>query len=114
MATAEFWQRGETLDYTNSGNTKIAAGTIILFGSRIGVAGGDIPAGETGSLHVNGVFEMPKEYGDSGKALTAGQEVQWDNTNSYIKAAADSSPVHGYVVAAALTTDKTCLVKINA
>lgn len=129
MATAEFWQRGETLDYTNSGDTKIAAGTIILLGSRLGVAGCDIPAGETGSLHVNGVFEMPKDYGDSGKALTAGQEVQWDSVNSCIKAAVaqvvgtggdagkvttEASPVHGYVVAAALTTDRTCLVKINA
>ena len=71
------------------------------------------------------MFELPKDYGDSGKALTAGQEVYWDNGNSCIKAAVaqvvtegavttEASAVHGFVVAAALTTDQTCLVKINA
>lgn len=129
MATAEFWQRGEAIDYTNTSGSKIAANTIILLGSRIGIAGGDIPAGETGSLHVSGVFEVPKEYADSGKALTAGQEVQWDDSNSYFKAAVaqvvgtggdagkvttEASPVHGFVVAAAASADRTCLVKINA
>ena len=68
---------------------------------------------------------MPKDYGDSGKALTAGQEVYWDNTNSVIKAAVaqvvaegavttEASAVNGFVVAAAATTDQKCLVKINA
>ena len=74
---------------------------------------------------MTGVFELPKDYGDSGKALTAGQEVYWDSVNSCIKAAVaqvvaegavttEASAVHGFAVKAALTTDQTCLVKINA
>lgn len=125
MAKAAFWQRGESLDYTNSGDTKIEANTIMLYGSRLAVVGCDIAPGETGSLHVTGVFELPKDYGDSGKALTAGQEVYWDSVNSCIKAAVaqvvaegavttEASAVHGFAVKAALTTDRTCLVKINA
>lgn len=125
MATAKFWQKGESIDYTNGTGAKINANTIILFGSRLAVAGCDIPDGEKGSLYVSGVFEMPKEYADSGKALTAGQEVQWDDSNSYIKAAVaqvvtggsvttEASAVHGFVVAAAASADRTCLVKINA
>ena len=125
MAKAKFWQKGEAIDYVNSGESKIEANTIILFGSRLAVAGCDIAVGEKGSLYTEGVFELPKDYGDSGKALTAGQEVQWDDTNSVIKAAVaqvvaegavttEASAVHGFAVAAALTTDKTVLVKINA
>lgn len=129
MASASYWQRGESLDYVNSGDTKINAGTVILYGSKIGIAGCDIPAGGTGSIHVEGVFEMPKDYGESGKALTAGQAVYWDNSNSVIKAAVaqvvgtggdagkvttEASAVHGYAVKAALTTDQTALIKINA
>jgi predicted RecA/RadA family phage recombinase len=125
MAKGTYWQRGESIDYVNSGDTKIDANTVILYGSRLGIAGADIPAGEKGTLLVEGVYELPKDYGDSGKAITAGQEVQWDNSNSYIKAAVaqvvaegavttEASPVHGYAVAAAASTDKTVLVKINA
>ena len=83
MASASFWQRGEAIDYTNSGDTKIDANTIIAYGSRVGVAGCDIAPGATGSLHMTGVFEVPKEYAASDKALTAGQNVQWDNEHGY-------------------------------
>ena len=129
MASAAFWQRGETLDYTNSGETKIAANTIMLYGSRLAVVGCDIAPGETGSIHVTGVFELPKEYADSGKALSAGQEVYWDTDDSCIKAAVaqvvgtgddagkvttEASAVHGFAVAAAASAAKTVLVKINA
>lgn len=124
MATAKFWQNGGHLDYVNSTGSDIEANTVILYGSRIAVAGGDIPNGAKGALIVEGVFELPKDYGDSGKAITAGQEVYWDDDNSCIKAAVaqvvtegavttEASAVHGFAVAAALTTDKTVLVKIN-
>jgi len=129
MAKGAYWQRGEALDYTNSGGSKIDANTVILYGDRLAIAGCDIPAGGTGSIHVEGVFELPKDYGDSGKAITAGQSVYWDDGNSCIKAAVEqeigtggdagkviteASPVHGFAVAAAATTDQTVLVKINA
>ena len=54
MAKGTYWQRGESIDYVNSGDTKIDANTVILYGSRIGIAGADIPAGEKGSLLVEG------------------------------------------------------------
>ena len=113
MAKAKFWQKGESIDYVNGTGSKIDANTIILYGSRLAVAGCDIAAGEKGSLYVSGVFEMPKDYGDSGKALTAGQEVYWDNSNSVIKAAVaqvvaeglvttEASAVNGFVNSTAL------------
>lgn len=125
MAKGTYWQRGESIDYTNSGDTTLAANTVVLYGSRLGIVAADIPAGKTGALLVEGVYELPKEYADSGKALTAGQEVQWDNSNSYIKAAVaqvvaegavttEASAVHGFVVAAAASAAQKVLVKINA
>lgn len=125
MAKGKFWQNGEALDYLNSSGAKIEANTIVQIGKRIGIAGADIPNGEVGAVIVKGVFELPKDYGDSGKALTLGQEVYWDNANSCIKAAVaqvvtegavttEASAVNGYVVKAALTTDQTVLVSINA
>ena len=56
MSKAAFWQRGEALDYTNTGTKTIEANTIISFGGHIGIAGTDILPGEVGSLHVTGVF----------------------------------------------------------
>ena len=122
---ATYYQRGEALDYTNGSGAKINAGDVVVFGARIGIAGCDMADGETGTIHVEGVFELPKDYGDSDKALTAGQAVYWDAVNSCIKAAVaqvvaeglvttQASAVNGYAVAAALTTDKTVLVRINA
>lgn len=125
MASADYWQRGETLDYINGTGAKINAGDILLLGDRLGVAGCDIPDGAAGSVHVTGVFKMPKDYGDSGKALAIGQAVYWDDTNGCIKAAVaqevsggsvstEATPVHGYAAAPALTTDQTAYIKINA
>lgn len=123
--TAAFWQRGESIDFTNGTGSKIEANEIVLLGSRIGIAGTEIADGETGSLIVSGVFEMPKDYAASGKALTAGQEVYWDDSNHCIKAAVaqvvaegavttEASAVHGFAVAAAASADETALIKINA
>ena len=64
MGKAEYWQRGETLDYKNTGTATIEANTVVIFGNRIGVAGTDILPGEVGSLHVTGVFEMTKTASD--------------------------------------------------
>jgi Uncharacterized conserved protein len=79
MAKAAYWQRGETLDYPNTavGATKIDANTIIEIGSLIGVAGADIAVGETGAVHVAGVYEMPKT---SSNAITLGTKVYFDGT----------------------------------
>ena len=110
MAKASYWQRGESIDYTNGGSSKIDANTVIPFGARIGVVGTDIAAGETGSLIVAGVFELPKASG----AITAGAVVYWDATNSNITTTSADNTAAGFAVAAAESGDETVLVKINA
>ena len=60
MASATYFQRGEALDYTNTGSDKITVGTVIKIGTRIGIVGDDIPPKTTGVIHVSGVFEFKK------------------------------------------------------
>ena len=81
--TATYIQRGETLDYKNSTDAAILAGTVVLFGDRIGVAGGEIPAGAVGDLHVVGVFEIPKK---TGVKLEMGEAVVYTEENGIDKA----------------------------
>ena len=50
--SAKYWQRGETIDYTPTDD--LANGDVVDLATRIGVAGNDIPAGETGAVHVVG------------------------------------------------------------
>ncbi|MCI8950043.1 MAG: DUF2190 family protein [Lachnospiraceae bacterium] len=60
MSKAVYWQQGSSLDYINVTDETIVYGTVIELVSRIGVAGCDIPSGETGAIVVEGVFEIPK------------------------------------------------------
>lgn len=60
MSKAVYWQRGESLDYPNTTTSKIEAGTVVTLTERIGVIGGDILPGETGAVHVMGVYDIPK------------------------------------------------------
>lgn len=88
MSKATYWQKGQSLDYTNSTDAVIEANTILTVGDLIGVAGTDIEPGETGSIHVEGVFQMPKKdtteikmgtpvyFGTDGITATSGTSVK--------------------------------------
>lgn len=118
MATATYYQRGETLDYPNSSGSKIDANTIVVLKTgatgRIGVIGTDILNGETGSVHVTGVFEMPKS---SANAIAQGEAVYWDGTG-ITEASNDGGgtptyyPVAGYAAAAAGASATKIYVKL--
>lgn len=105
---ATYWQRGETLDYTNTTGSIIEANTIIEIGtSRIGVAGTQINPNETGSLHVTGVFEIDKV---AAEAITMGTAVYFTGT-AITATALDNTPA-GYAAADAVADDATILVKL--
>ena len=119
MATASYWQRGETLDYPNSSGSKISKDTIVVLTAgatgRIGVVATDIPNGETGEVNVTGVFEMAKT---SSNALTIGQAVYWDGTG-ITESSNDGGgtptyyPSAGFVAAAAAASATKVMVKIG-
>ncbi|MFV0400988.1 MAG: DUF2190 family protein [Oscillospiraceae bacterium] len=104
---AKYWQRGESLDYTNPGTDAIRYGDVVPITDKIGVAGCDILPGATGSLHVTGVFIIDKDA----EALTVGQEVFWDVSTLNVK----STGTHpaGWVVEPTAAADATAKVKIG-
>ena len=77
MSKATYWQRGESLDYKNSGSEVIEANSIIDLGTRIGIAGTDINPNEIGSLHVTGIYQFEKT---GTGAIDMGAAVYFDGT----------------------------------
>lgn len=112
MSSAAFWQRGEALDYVNDTEDTIAANTVIVLGSRIGVIGTEIEPEETGSVHVTGVFEFDKTADEE---IELGAEVYYDTSTELITATSgDSTIAAGFAAEASAADDDTVKVKINA
>ena len=106
MAKAAYWQRGESLDYVNSGESVIEANTIIDLTTRIGIAGTSINPGETGSLHVTGVYEIAKTGAGE---IAMGAAVYFDGTG--ITSETSGTPA-GYAAAKAEAGAEVILVKL--
>ena len=112
MATANFWQRGETIDRTNSGSDTIEPGTIQVIGKRIGVVATRALPGAKYSVNVEGIYKFAKK---TTEAITEGAEVYFDSSDSTITVTSgDRTILAGFAVSAADTADTTVLVKINA
>ena len=108
MASATYFQRGEALDYTNTGSDKITVGTVIKIGTRIGIAGEDILPKATGTIHVSGVFEFKKTGTNEVKM---GTNVYFDGTG--ITETAGSNAVAGYAAEDATASATSIKVKIG-
>lgn len=104
---AKYWQKGETLDFTPT--EAVENGAVVDLGTRVGVAGTAIAAGEQGQVHVVGVFIMDKTENE---AITMGASVYYDAEADAITATAEGNTPAGYAVAVAAATDTTVLVKL--
>lgn len=108
MSKASYWQRGETLDYVNTGSSTIEANTVVALTGRVGIAGTDIAPGKKGDVHVSGIFEFDK----TGTAeITIGQSVYFDGTG-ITDVATDNTPA-GYAANAVVAADTKVLVNIG-
>ncbi len=107
--TAEYVQRGETLDYRNTTDSAIPCDTVVVVGGRIGVTGGEIKPGELGSLHMVGVFKLPKTGTD---AIEMGTAVYFDGAGITATAAEGTTTPAGYATAPSEASDKFVLVKL--
>lgn len=113
--TAEYIQRGEALDYKNTGTKAIPCDTVVAVGGRIGVTGGEINPGEVGSLHMVGVFKIPKT---GTGAIEMGAAVYFDGAGitDAESDGAETNPTAytpaGYAAAPALAADDFALVKL--
>ncbi len=109
MAKGYFKQVGESIDYTNSGSEAIAYGDVVALTDCIGVAECDIAAGALGTLSLCGVYELPAATA----ALTVGQKVYWDVTNSNVTAVSTDNIPCGIVIAAKAESVLAADVKIG-
>ena len=108
MANATYYQRGEALDYTNAGSDKIAVGTVVKIGTRIGIAGDDILPKAMGTIHVSGVFEFKKTGTNE---IKMGTNVYFDGTG--ITETAGSNTPAGYAAEDAVASATSIKVKIG-
>jgi len=105
----EYIQRGEAIDFTNDGNADIAFLDVIPLETRIGIAGDNIKLGEKKTVHVTGVYRLPK----GAEALTVGTEVYWSVDDEAITATQGSNIPAGWVIEPAETGDTEVNVKIG-
>lgn len=84
---AQFIQKGDIVDYTNSGEAAIKYGQLIIGKDKIFVAAEEIAPGATGGVHTSGVFEMAAE---ATAAFAFGQKIYYDATNKVATATAET------------------------
>lgn len=106
---ANYQQPGSTIDFVNSTSDTIKAGQVVGLTTRIGVAGTEIAASAVGSLHVKGVFSMPKATG----AIAIGAAVYYNASTDKITTTASSAIPAGWAIAAAKSEDATVQVCIG-
>lgn len=104
---AKYVQRGETIDFKNTGSL-IFAGDVVALTDRIGVAATEINPGAVGSLNVIGVYDMPAT---SGEDYTVGQKVYFKDGK--IQAASADAVEAGWVVEPKPTTGIIARIKIG-
>ena len=104
---ANYQQPGSTIDFINSTSDTIKAGQVVSLTTRI--AGTEIAASAVGSLHVKGVFSMPKATG----AIAIGAAVYYNASTDKITTTASSAIPAGWAIAAAKSEDATVQVCIG-
>lgn len=74
MAQAIFVQDGDKLDYTNVTDKPIGYRDVVTLVSRIGVSSEVIAPGESGTVELTGVYELPA---DNAAAFVTGDILYW-------------------------------------
>ena len=115
MATVNFVQTGDSIDYTPE--AAVAAGAVVVQNDLVGVSKTPIAASVLGALAVSGVFDFPKDTG-SASAIEAGKKVYWDETEevateSEVGAGYVDNPYLGKSVKAAGDDDTTVRVRMS-
>ena len=73
MAKAVFVQKGENIDYKAPKDIEYME--VVPFVTRVGVALENIAAGETGTVSLTGVYELPAA---SNLEISVGDELYWN------------------------------------
>jgi predicted RecA/RadA family phage recombinase len=100
---------GDVLDFT-AGATPVVSGAAVLMGARLGIALADIPALETGSVAVTGVWSVQKAAG----AVAQGALVYWDQAAEQLTTVDEGNTLAGFAAAPAAAGAADVRIKINA
>lgn len=110
---------GKVLNYINVTGADILSGAPVLMGATLGVAQTDINDTLSGSVEIEGVYEIRKATG----AISQGVKLYWDADGNPVVGAsqtgaltttADGNTYAGIAYAAAGSTDPTVKIKLNA
>jgi len=103
-------ENGNLVPFTNGTGSDIAAGDVVeLSAGRIGVACGNIADGATGTVDVQGVFELPKDT----SAFAFGASAAIDSGSLTATGSGVTTIVNGWVFEAANSAATTAKFKLN-
>jgi len=105
-----YYGEGEVIEIT-AGGVAIASGAVVVIGARVAIVLGDIPALETGSGAVTGVWTLKKAAAD---AVAQGALLYWDADDFQLTTVAAGNFLAGYAWKAAPGGTTVAHVKINA
>jgi predicted RecA/RadA family phage recombinase len=103
-----FIQPGEVLTVVAA--AVIGSGDIVKTGLLIGVAGSDAAIGESVSVNLCGVYDLPKV---GATAFTQGEILYFDESESHVTNVATANEVIGYAWDAAGSADATTGVLLS-
>lgn len=107
---ARYVYRGEAIDYTPDAD--VAAGSVVVIGSLIGIAKLDIKAGTLGALALVGVYDIVKATGE-GTVIARGARVYWDTAAQKATTVSTGNTYLGEVIVAASATEATVRVRLG-
>lgn len=107
---------GHVITWTNGTGSAVSSGDVVVVGQQIGVALVDIANGDSGSVQLDGVFDLPKV---DAAVIAQGESVIWDasagafDDNAATPATGDVSGCAVAMEAKGATTGATIKVKLN-
>src|SRR3990172_9268623 len=103
-----FVQEGKVMDYLNAGSA-VASGDVVVLPAGIGVAVVDISTDASGSVKLEGVFELAK----AAEAFDQGDKLYWDASAKKLTKTSSGNTPAGVAFKAALSGDAEGLCKLT-
>lgn len=97
------------MTWTNGTGSAVASGAVVVVGTLVGIALGDIANGATGELALAEVWTVAK---DTSVAIAQGAPVYWNGTGA--TSSADGNVPMGHAFAAALQAAATMQVRLDS
>lgn len=106
---AEYIQNGVVIDFLNTTGAEIKYKDIVTLGTRIGIAAETIPAGKTGGVKTEGIFEVEALNTEE---FAVGDVVYLNADNKATKTKGSLTVIVGWVVEAKPAAKTTVRVKL--